>query len=129
MADFVYECDACFSGAVCDTFGFISCGEKPAMSRRQVGSTRRNGSFPFAGAFNSKSKSSPLLSIGLVVVVIVLGFNVQFFVCEFDCNLIYLQWIAPILLCSNRDMMCCFWLKFAGSHTSYRLRLQGIRFG
>lgn len=107
-----------------DTFGFISCEEKPAMSRRQVGSTRRNGSFPFAGAFNSKSKSSPLLSIGLVVVVIVL----EFFVCEFDCILVYLRWIAPILLCSNCDMMCCFSLKFAGSHTSYRLCLQGIRF-
>lgn len=40
------------------------------MSRRQVGSTRRNGTFPFSGAFHSKSRSSPLLSIGLVVVVI-----------------------------------------------------------
>ncbi|EXC12602.1 hypothetical protein L484_012979 [Morus notabilis] len=38
------------------------------MSRRQVGSTRRNGTFSLSGAFHSKSRSSPLLSIGLVVV-------------------------------------------------------------
>ncbi|KAH7520344.1 hypothetical protein FEM48_Zijuj08G0134000 [Ziziphus jujuba var. spinosa] len=38
------------------------------MSRRQIGSSRRPGSFPFAGAFHSKSRSSPLLSIGLLVV-------------------------------------------------------------
>ncbi|PRQ48292.1 putative S-adenosyl-L-methionine-dependent methyltransferase [Rosa chinensis] len=46
------------------------------MSRRQVGSTRRNANFPFAGAFNSKSKSSPLLSIGLVVVgaILLIGY-------------------------------------------------------
>lgn len=42
------------------------------MSRRQVGSTRRggdSGSFPFVGALHSKSRSSPLLSICLVLVV------------------------------------------------------------
>ena len=42
------------------------------MARRQVGSTRRlgdGGSFPFAGALHSKSRSSPLLSICLVLVV------------------------------------------------------------
>ncbi|KAL0801892.1 hypothetical protein Bca101_057068 [Brassica carinata] len=41
------------------------------MSRRQVGSTRRrgdSGSFPFVGALHSKSHSSPLLSIFLVLV-------------------------------------------------------------
>ncbi|KAH0922140.1 hypothetical protein HID58_022158 [Brassica napus] len=41
------------------------------MARRQVGSTRRlgdGGSFPFAGALHSKSRSSPLLSICLVLV-------------------------------------------------------------
>ncbi|KAL5556161.1 hypothetical protein UlMin_038397 [Ulmus minor] len=39
------------------------------MNRRPVGSTqRRPGSFPFAGALHSKSRSSPLLSIGLVLV-------------------------------------------------------------
>ncbi|KAG2316911.1 hypothetical protein Bca52824_020033 [Brassica carinata] len=41
------------------------------MSRRQVGSTRRvgdSGSFPFVGALHSKSRSSPLLSICLVLV-------------------------------------------------------------
>ncbi|ESQ31269.1 hypothetical protein EUTSA_v10004790mg [Eutrema salsugineum] len=41
------------------------------MSRRQVGSTRRvgdNGSFPFVGALHSKSRSSPLVSICLVLV-------------------------------------------------------------
>ncbi|KAF8101500.1 hypothetical protein N665_0205s0090 [Sinapis alba] len=40
------------------------------MSRRQVGSTRRvgdSGSFPFVGALHSKSRSSPLLSICLVL--------------------------------------------------------------
>ncbi|KAF5749698.1 hypothetical protein HS088_TW03G00023 [Tripterygium wilfordii] len=40
------------------------------MSRRQVSSTRRlvdSGSFPFAGALHSKSRSSPFLSIGLVL--------------------------------------------------------------
>ncbi|KAB1201515.1 hypothetical protein CJ030_MR0G003202 [Morella rubra] len=37
------------------------------MSRRQVSSMRRGGNFPFVGALNSKSKSSPLLSVGLVV--------------------------------------------------------------
>ncbi|CAN8254828.1 unnamed protein product [Cochlearia groenlandica] len=41
------------------------------MARRQVGSTRRvgdGGSFPFVGALHSKSRSSPLLSICLVLV-------------------------------------------------------------
>ncbi|CAA7034650.1 unnamed protein product [Microthlaspi erraticum] len=41
------------------------------MSRRQVGSTRRvgdGGSFPFVGALHSKSRSSPLISICLVLV-------------------------------------------------------------
>lgn len=42
---------------------------KVDMSRRQVSSTRRGGNFPFVGALNSKSKSSPLLSVGLVVLV------------------------------------------------------------
>ncbi|KAA0036391.1 hypothetical protein E5676_scaffold255G003760 [Cucumis melo var. makuwa] len=42
------------------------------MQRRQPTSTRRNGSFPFAGALNAKSKSSPLLSICLVLVGAVL---------------------------------------------------------
>ncbi|CAL1380930.1 unnamed protein product [Linum trigynum] len=40
------------------------------MSRRQVGSGRRfvdSGNFPFASALHHKSRSSPLLSIGLVV--------------------------------------------------------------
>ncbi|KAG2314574.1 hypothetical protein Bca52824_017696 [Brassica carinata] len=40
------------------------------MARRQAGSTRRvgdGGSFPFAGASHSKSRSSPLLSICLVL--------------------------------------------------------------
>ncbi|KAE8010411.1 hypothetical protein FH972_006782 [Carpinus fangiana] len=35
------------------------------MSRRQASSTRRGGSFPFVGAINSKSKSSPILSVCL----------------------------------------------------------------
>ncbi|KAE8655833.1 Pentatricopeptide repeat (PPR) superfamily protein [Hibiscus syriacus] len=41
------------------------------MSRRQVSTTRRfvdSGNFPFAGALQSKSRSSPILSIGLVIV-------------------------------------------------------------
>ncbi|KAF8377681.1 hypothetical protein HHK36_031065 [Tetracentron sinense] len=41
------------------------------MSRRQVNPTRRfadSGSFPFAGSLHPKSRSSPLLSIGLVLV-------------------------------------------------------------
>ncbi|GAU48017.1 hypothetical protein TSUD_183350 [Trifolium subterraneum] len=38
------------------------------MSRRQASSTRRSGgTFPFSGVFNSKSNSSPLLSIVLVL--------------------------------------------------------------
>ncbi|KAJ9177408.1 hypothetical protein P3X46_012630 [Hevea brasiliensis] len=40
------------------------------MSRRQVSSTRRfvdTGNFPFAGALHSKSRSSPLLSVGLIL--------------------------------------------------------------
>ncbi|XP_065873866.1 probable pectin methylesterase CGR2 [Euphorbia lathyris] len=40
------------------------------MSRRQVSATRRfvdSGNFPFSGALNSKSRSSPLLSVGLIV--------------------------------------------------------------
>ncbi|KAF8095128.1 hypothetical protein N665_0341s0052, partial [Sinapis alba] len=40
------------------------------MARRQTGSTRRvgdGGSFPFAGASHSKSRSSPLLSICLLL--------------------------------------------------------------
>ncbi|XP_023003473.1 uncharacterized protein At3g49720-like [Cucurbita maxima] len=42
------------------------------MQRRQPTTTRRNGSFPFSGALNSKSKSSPLLSICLVLLGAVL---------------------------------------------------------
>ncbi|KAI4326025.1 hypothetical protein MLD38_031381 [Melastoma candidum] len=41
------------------------------MSRRPVGSGRRladGGSFPFSGSLNSKSKSSPLLSVALILV-------------------------------------------------------------
>ncbi|KAJ4714668.1 S-adenosyl-L-methionine-dependent methyltransferase [Melia azedarach] len=41
------------------------------MSRRPVSSARRlvdSGSFPFSGALQSKSRSNPLLSIGLVLV-------------------------------------------------------------
>ncbi|XP_058010404.1 probable pectin methylesterase CGR2 isoform X2 [Hevea brasiliensis] len=40
------------------------------MSRRQVSSTRRfvdTGNFPLAGALHSKSRSSPLLSVGLIL--------------------------------------------------------------
>ncbi|OAY35646.1 probable pectin methylesterase CGR2 [Manihot esculenta] len=40
------------------------------MSRRQVSSTRRlvdTGNFPFSGALHSKSRSSPLLSVGLIL--------------------------------------------------------------
>ncbi|KAJ0040456.1 hypothetical protein Pint_27834 [Pistacia integerrima] len=40
------------------------------MSRRQVSSTRRlvdSGSFPFSGALHSKSRSSPVLSVALVL--------------------------------------------------------------
>lgn len=43
------------------------------MSRRPGNPARRladGGSLPFAGSMHSKSRSSPLLSIGLVVVVI-----------------------------------------------------------
>ncbi|KAI6695045.1 hypothetical protein NL676_022755 [Syzygium grande] len=53
----------------------VLAGSRPVnrvtMSRRQVGSTRRfvdTGSFPFAGSLHSKSRSSPLLSIGLILV-------------------------------------------------------------
>ncbi|XP_039000724.1 probable pectin methylesterase CGR2 [Hibiscus syriacus] len=45
------------------------------MSRRQVTSTRRfvdSGNFPFAAALHSKSRSPPVLSIGLVVVGVIL---------------------------------------------------------
>jgi hypothetical protein len=42
---------------------------KVVMSRRQASSTRRGGSFPFVGALNSKSKSSPLLSTCLFLLV------------------------------------------------------------
>lgn len=42
---------------------------KVVMSRRQASSTRRGGSFPFVGALNSKSKSSPLLSACLFLLV------------------------------------------------------------
>ncbi|KAJ7944564.1 S-adenosyl-L-methionine-dependent methyltransferase [Quillaja saponaria] len=42
------------------------------MSRRHGSSTRRGASFPFSGALHSKSKSSPLLSICLVLVGAVL---------------------------------------------------------
>ncbi|KAI4315105.1 hypothetical protein L6164_027951 [Bauhinia variegata] len=37
------------------------------MSRRQVSSTRRGGNFPLSGVLRSKSGSSPLLSISLVL--------------------------------------------------------------
>ncbi|KAK4584941.1 hypothetical protein RGQ29_022562 [Quercus rubra] len=42
------------------------------MSRRQVGSTRRGGSLPFVGVINSKSRSSPLVSVVLVVLGVIL---------------------------------------------------------
>ncbi|XVE86954.1 hypothetical protein DITRI_Ditri18aG0076900 [Diplodiscus trichospermus] len=49
------------------------------MSRRQVNYTRRfvdSGNFPFAGALHSKSRSSPILSIGLVLVgaILLIGY-------------------------------------------------------
>ncbi|XP_022751176.1 uncharacterized protein At3g49720-like [Durio zibethinus] len=49
------------------------------MSRRQISSTRRlvdSRNFPFAGALHSKSRSSPILSIGLVVVgaILLIGY-------------------------------------------------------
>ncbi|KAL1107279.1 hypothetical protein V6Z11_D03G033000, partial [Gossypium hirsutum] len=49
------------------------------MSRRQVSSTRRfvdSGNFPFSGALHSKSRSSPILSIALVVVgaILLIGY-------------------------------------------------------
>lgn len=67
------------------------------MSRRAVGSTRRNGNFPFAGAFNSKSKSSPLLSLGLVVVVSFLGFKFHFLCMPIHCNSVCAaECVAPI---------------------------------
>ncbi|XVF61414.1 hypothetical protein PTKIN_Ptkin08bG0127500 [Pterospermum kingtungense] len=49
------------------------------MSRRQVNSTRRfvdSGNFPFSGALHSKSRSSPILSIGLVLVgaILLIGY-------------------------------------------------------
>ncbi|KAI4299221.1 hypothetical protein L6164_032701 [Bauhinia variegata] len=49
------------------------------MSRRPVNPTRRSpdgGSLPFVGAIQSKSRSSPLLSIGLVVVgaILLIGY-------------------------------------------------------
>ncbi|KAI4327308.1 hypothetical protein L6164_019785 [Bauhinia variegata] len=40
---------------------------KTSMSRRQVSSTRRGGSFPLSGVLRSKSGSSPVLSISLVL--------------------------------------------------------------
>lgn len=40
---------------------------KVVMSRRQVSSTRRGATLPFVGALSSKSKSSPLLSVVLVL--------------------------------------------------------------
>lgn len=53
------------------------------MQRRQPTSTRRNGSFSFAGALNAKSKSSPLLSICLVLVVIIMIENqFPFLICD-----------------------------------------------
>lgn len=39
------------------------------MSRRQVRRVGESGSFPFVGALHSKSRSSPLLSVCLVLVV------------------------------------------------------------
>ncbi|GMI68001.1 hypothetical protein like AT3G49720 [Hibiscus trionum] len=49
------------------------------MSRRQVSSTRRfvdSGNFPFSGALHSKSRSSPILSVGLVIVgaILLIGY-------------------------------------------------------
>ncbi|KAE8709581.1 GTP-binding protein [Hibiscus syriacus] len=49
------------------------------MSRRQVSTTRRfvdSGNFPFAGALQSKSRSSPILSIGLFIVgaILLIGY-------------------------------------------------------
>ena len=52
------------------------------MSRRPVNPTRRivgNGGFPLAGAFPSKTHSSPLLSITLVLLVLLL--HVAQFIC------------------------------------------------
>ncbi|KAE8707008.1 GTP-binding protein [Hibiscus syriacus] len=49
------------------------------MSRRQVSTTRRfvdSGNYPFAGALQYKSRSSPILSIGLVIVgaILLIGY-------------------------------------------------------
>ncbi|KAK8716581.1 hypothetical protein V6N13_043887 [Hibiscus sabdariffa] len=58
---------------------FFSPSVKNNMSRRQVSVTRRfvdSGNFPFSSALHSKSRSSPILSIGLVIVgaVLIIGY-------------------------------------------------------
>ncbi|CAH2043281.1 unnamed protein product [Thlaspi arvense] len=72
------------------------------MSRRQVGSTRRvgdSGSFPFVGALHSKSRSSPLLSVCLVLVG--------------ACLLIGYAYSGPGMFKSTRDVS-----KIAGDYSS-----------
>nr|DAD41588.1 TPA_asm: hypothetical protein HUJ06_015911 [Nelumbo nucifera] len=51
------------------------------MSRRPVNLSRRvadNGSVPFVNSLHQKSRSSPLLSVGLVVVVFLIFISKKF---------------------------------------------------
>ncbi|EOX91777.1 Uncharacterized protein TCM_000855 isoform 2 [Theobroma cacao] len=93
------------------------------MSRRQVSSTRRfvdSGNFPFAGALHSKSRSSPILSIGLVVVgaILLIGYaysgsgkfrgeavsRIEGKVCDYSCTL-EVQRAIPYLKKAYGDSM------------------------
>lgn len=55
------------------------------MSRRPVNPARRigdGGSIPFVGVVQSKSRSSPLISIGLVIVVLFIAIPIIIFLLQ-----------------------------------------------
>jgi len=64
------------------------------MSRRQVNPARRivgNGGFPLAGAFPSKTRTSPLLSITLVLLVLLLRMAQLSYLNSFAVSIINLK--------------------------------------
>ena len=80
------------------------------MSRRPVNPSRRladGGSIPFVASIQSKSRNSPVLSIGLVVVVNLVEMCISLQKCSgvitFMCNIVP---VRCIVFASNRSYIC-----------------------
>ncbi|XP_038994842.1 probable pectin methylesterase CGR3 isoform X1 [Hibiscus syriacus] len=111
------------------------------MSRRQVSTTRRfvdSGNFPFAGALQSKSRSSPILSIGLFIVgaILLIGYvysgsgksrvvsRLQVF-CIDDDSLELLEYLSDSLMLSSGEWIwTCLTVSCTTSEGDYTCTLE-----